>query len=143
MHSRTGRTEAWIAGAIFFISQVLPGPALGQDEFPQQVSEVAGDSLKPEKSVLEAGDPVGGSLSQANPAELSGTGTGDHGDAAFDTRKISVIVEHSKSVTFPEYIKRVKIDNPTLVDAKVLESNLSELLITAKKPGIDEIRVID
>jgi pilus assembly protein CpaC len=62
-----------------------------------------------------------------------------------DTRKLSLVISQSKTIPLPDLIRRVEIDNPSMVDARVKKNNPRELIVTAvaAKPGAAQITVTD
>jgi pilus assembly protein CpaC len=142
MHPRKNRMEAWIGSAILVLS-VVPCSVIAQ-EAPsssglRRAMQTLGRALTgPEAQA--AAEPQ--DEEEAAPATSKSAET-DQG--VTDTRKLSLVISQSKTITLPDFAKRVKIDNPSMVDARVDKSNPKALIVTAvaAKPGVAQITVTD
>ena len=144
MHPRKKCTEAWIASAVLVLS-LSPSVFGAQDNNWQSGSK---------KNSLNSGAVLSGSESNSSTA---GQDPGDDDTATGivqestpeqsgnDSRRLTLVIGQSKTLALPDYAKRVKIDNPNLVDARVNRNNPRELLVTATaiKPGTAQIIVTD
>jgi pilus assembly protein CpaC len=143
MHPRISRSEAWIGCTILVLS-VVPSPAWAQENptstgFRRAVQTLGRALAGPEgKQVAER--PQDEDDAPPSPAKST-----DPEQGVTDTRKLSLVISQSKTITLPEFAKRVKIDNPSMVDARVNKNNPKELIVTAvaAKPGAAQITVTD
>lgn len=135
MHRRKKSTEAWIASAILVLSLTPALSANAQEGFLQSLKSKFSGSTN---SSAMAGQGSGGD----STGDLTAP---DTAAPIAETRKLSLVMGQAKTVTLPDLIKRVKVDNPALVDPKVNKNNPRELFVlaTAPKPGVAQITVTD
>jgi len=135
MHRRKNRTEAWVASAILVLSLNPALSASAQEGFLQGLKNRFTGSATNSAVATRSAD-----------GEMADDPAGQETAAPIvDTRKVSLVMGQTKTIMLPDFIKRVKVDNPAFVDPKVNKSNPRELFVlaTASKPGAAQIIVTD
>lgn len=143
MHPRITRMDVWIASTVLACS-LAPSRAFAQENvapsgFRRAVQTVgrAITAVDARTSVEPQEDEDAATVAAPKPADAD--------QSVSDTRKLTLVISQSKTITLPDYAKRVRIDNPSMVDARVNKTNPKELIVTAvaAKPGVAQITVTD
>jgi pilus assembly protein CpaC len=122
--------EAWVFTAILALLSAA-SPAVAQER-----SGAVPDSA----SSIDSAEADSNSSDDAGRALASAATESNSSDAI---RRLPIRVGQSRPISFPGFVKTIRIDNPAKVEAVPNKKNLAEVVITGIEPGVAEIVIID
>jgi pilus assembly protein CpaC len=137
MHRRKNRMDEWVASAILVLSL---SPAISANAQEGFLDRLKGKFTGSSNSMAATTQ-----VASAQPTDDPAATPDDSATTIAETRKVSLVMGQAKTIPFPEFIKRVQVDNPAFVDPKVNKSNPRELFVmaVASTPGMAQITVTD